>query len=134
MASSAVSSPFGNSVNALHTPTIRLCIGLFFRWQYTHFPFIDREYFLQMFEDGDSTGIESGFAPLVYALCSIGALMSPDPEIRAEAASFAEYAEVLLKLDKLNAPSTTVVQAFLVLAAYSFGSGRLTKGWVLSGT
>jgi hypothetical protein len=134
MASTAVSSPFHNSVSALHTPTIRLCIGLFFRWQYTHFPYIDRDYFLQMFEDGSAAGIETGFVPLVYALCSIGALMSPDPGIRAEAALFARYSESLLALDKLHAPSTTMVQALLVLAAFSFGSGRLTKGWVLSGT
>ncbi|KAG8164038.1 hypothetical protein KVR01_005956 [Diaporthe batatas] len=133
MATSAVSSPFANSVNALHTPTIRLCIALFFGWQYAHFPFIDREYFLQMFEDSSATGVESGFAPLVYACCSVGALMSQDVEIREEAAPFAQYSEELLTLDKLNAPSITVVQAFLVLAAYNFGSGRMTRGWVLSG-
>lgn len=86
-----------------------------------------------MFEDSSATGVESGFAPLAYACCSVGALMSQDLEIREQAASFAEYSETLLKLDKLNAPSITVVQAFLVLAAYNFGSGRMTKGWVLSG-
>lgn len=130
--SSAVSSPFSNSISALHTPTIRRCIGLFFRWQYEQFIFIDREYFLQMFEEG-STGTDLGFVPLTYACCSVGALMSPDPEIRAQAASFAEYSESLLNLDRLNAPSTSMVQAVLVLAGFNIGSGRIAKGWMLSG-
>lgn len=130
--SSAVSSPFSNNASALHTPTTRLCIGLFFRWQYEQFIFIDREYFVQTFEEG-STGADLGFVPLTYACCSVGALMSPDPEIRAQAPSFAEYSESLLKLDKLNTPSTTMVQAVLVLAGFNIGSGRIAKGWMLSG-
>lgn len=130
--SSAVSSPFGNSVSALHTPTIRLCIGLFFRWQYTQFMYIDREHFVHMFEEG-STGSDISFATLVYACCAVGALMSSDPEIRAEAAPFAEYSEALLKLERLNAPSTTLVQAILTLAGFNIGSGRIAKGWMLSG-
>lgn len=133
VSSSAVSSPFNNNVSALHTPTIRLCIGLFFRWQYTQFIFIDREQFVQMFEDA-SAGNDIGFAILVYACCAVGALMSPDPEIRAEAAPFAEYSEALLKLDRLNAPSTSMVQAILVLAGFNLGSGKIAKGWMLSGT
>lgn len=130
--SSAVSSPFSNGVSALHTTTIRLCIGLFFSWQYTQFMYIDREYFLQMFDAG-FTGVEFGFVPLVYACCSLGALMSSDPEIRAEAAPFTENSEALLKLDRLNAPSTTMVQAVLTLAGFNIGSGRIAKGWMLSG-
>lgn len=85
-----------------------------------------------MFEEG-STGTDLGFVPLTYACCSVGALMSPDPEIRTQAASFAEYSESLLNLDKLNAPSTSMVQAVLVLAGFNIGSGRIAKGWMLSG-
>lgn len=85
-----------------------------------------------MFEEA-SAGNDVGFATLVYACCAVGALMSPDPEIRAEAAPFAEYSEALLNVDRLNVPSTTMVQAILVLAGFNCGAGRIAKGWMLSG-
>ncbi|KAL1857413.1 hypothetical protein Daus18300_010386 [Diaporthe australafricana] len=103
MASSTVSSQLSNSLSALHTPTIRLCIGLFFRWQYPQYMFIDRERFVQQFEQ-DAAVIEPGFTPLVYACCAMGAPMSADPEMRANSAPFAEYSESLLRLDRLTAP------------------------------
>lgn len=132
MTSSTVSSQLSSSLCALRTPTIRLCIGLFFRWQYPQFMFIDRECFLQKFEE-DATGIEPGFTPLIYAFCAMGAPMSPDPETRAKSTPFAEYSESMLKVDKLTAPSVNVVQALLVLAFYHVGRGNMSKGWMLSG-
>ncbi|KAJ0124344.1 transcriptional regulatory protein [Diaporthe amygdali] len=97
--SSAVSTPSNSGAGTLHGPTIRLCIGLFFRWQYPSFMFIDRECFVQKLDEKDATGMEPGFTPLIYACCAMGAPMSPNPETRAKSASFAEYSETLLQVD-----------------------------------
>lgn len=130
--SSVAPSPFNEDVSSLYTPAIRLCIGLFFFWQYPQFMFIDRECFIQEFEQ-NPTDSEFCSPALIYACCAIGALMSPDPEICATSASYAESSETLLKADNLTMSRITTLQAMLVLAYYHFGRGRLSKGWMLSG-
>lgn len=94
--------------------------------------FIDREAFVKEFEVNP---IDSEFcsAPLVHAGCAIGALMSPEPGIKALAAGFAELAESYLTSHGLSNPRLTSVQALLCCAYYEVGKGNLSKGWQLSG-
>lgn len=95
--------------------------------------FIDREAFVQEFEVNPVDG-EFCSAPLVHAGCAIGALMSPDPDIRALAAGFADLAESYLTSQGLGTPRLTSVQALLCCAYYEVGRGNLSKGWQFSGT
>ncbi|XXG95529.1 hypothetical protein Hte_001793 [Hypoxylon texense] len=115
-----------------HNPTIRLCLALFFYWQYPQVMFIDREAFVQEFE---LNPIHSEFCspPLIHAGCALGALMSPDANIRALAANFADSAENALVRQGLAIPKITSVQALLCCAYYEVGRGNLSKGWMYSG-
>ncbi|KAJ9150331.1 Fungal specific transcription factor domain-containing protein [Pleurostoma richardsiae] len=117
---------------SLHTPTICLCAALFFIWQYPQFMFIDCEAFIRDFDSNPNDG-EFCSQPLIYAVCAIGALMSPDAGIRAASASFADSAEALLTSQGLGTPRVPSVQALLCCAYYEVGKGNLSKGWLYSG-
>ncbi|CAK7234996.1 hypothetical protein SBRCBS47491_009140 [Sporothrix bragantina] len=133
-ASLATSTPqHVDEYGSLHGPKIALCIGLFFFWQYSQFMFIDREAFVQEYDQNPVNG-EFCSEPLVYAICAIGALMSPDPDTRAISGSFATSAQdILLAKDMLGVPRVTSVQALLCCAYYEVGRGNLSKGWLFSG-
>ncbi|CAK7202820.1 hypothetical protein SEUCBS139899_005547 [Sporothrix eucalyptigena] len=133
-ASLSTSTPqYVDEYGSLHNPKISLCIGLFFFWQYSQFMFIDREAFVQEY-DQDPVNGEFCSEPLVYAICAIGALMSPDPETRSMSTSFASSAQdILMSKDMLRVPRVTSVQALLCCAFYEVGRGNLSKGWLFSG-
>ena len=133
-ASLATSTPqYIDEYGSLHSPKIALCIGLFFFWQYSQFMFIDREAFVQEYDQDPING-EFCSEPLIYAICAIGALMSPDPDTRATSASFASSAEdILLAREMAGVPRVTSVQALLCCAYYESGRGNLSKGWLFSG-
>ncbi|KAK1448045.1 fungal specific transcription factor domain-containing protein [Colletotrichum cuscutae] len=80
--SSTASKPsaFHEDKANLTNQTMHLCIGLFFFWQYPLFMFIDREAFIQEFEENP---VDGNFCspPLIYACAALGALMCKDPEI-----------------------------------------------------
>ncbi|OTA59696.1 hypothetical protein K449DRAFT_385014 [Hypoxylon sp. EC38] len=115
-----------------HNPTTRLCLALFFYWQYPQVMFIDREAFVQEFEL-DPICSEFCSPPLIHAACALGALMSPDADIRALAPTFADSAENTLVRQGLATPRITSVQALLCCAFYEVGMGNLSKGWMYSG-
>jgi hypothetical protein len=115
-----------------HNPTVRLCIALFFHWQYLQFTFINREAFLREFELNPIDG-EFCSPALVNIICGLGALMSSDSEFRALSTGFAVAAESLLVKQDIASPSVTSVQALLCCGYYEAGRGNLSKGWLYSG-
>ncbi|KAF4839427.1 putative transcriptional regulatory protein [Colletotrichum siamense] len=125
-------SPFQDDRSNLINQTMRLCLGLFFYWQYPLFMFIDREAFVAEFEvnpiDGDFCS-----PPLIYAAAAIGALMSKDPEIRSRAQGFADTAQSILTTEGLSAPRPTSVQALLCCGYYEVGQGNISRGWMFAG-
>ncbi|KAI0113096.1 fungal-specific transcription factor domain-containing protein [Daldinia grandis] len=120
------------SVEYYHNPMIRLCLALFFYWQYSQFMFIDRECFVQEF-DRDPINSEFCSPSLIYAASALGALMSHDADTRALASKFVGYAEDILVRQGLVVPTITSVQALLCCAYYEVGKGNLSKGWMYSG-
>ncbi|ETS87475.1 hypothetical protein PFICI_01303 [Pestalotiopsis fici W106-1] len=108
------------------------CIGLFFHWQYSQFMFIDREAFIM---DYQRRSFDSQFcsSALINAVCSIGALMSTDPDIRQRASHYSQQAINMVMSHGLVTPHTTSVQTLLCCAFYEIGAGNLSKGWLFSG-
>ncbi|KAJ0318095.1 hypothetical protein COL5a_010843 [Colletotrichum fioriniae] len=129
--SSTASKPsaFHEDKANLTNQTMRLCIGLFFFWQYPLFMFIDREAFVQEFEDNP---VDGNFCspPLIYACAALGALMSKDPEIRPRAQEFADTAQTILTTDELGVSRPTSVQAWLCLAYFEVGLSNMSKSWL----
>ncbi|KAF9869953.1 transcription factor [Colletotrichum karsti] len=125
-------SPFQGDRSSLTTQTMRLCLGLFFYWQYPLFMFIDREAFVAEFEDNPIDG-DFCSIPLIYAAAAIGALMSKDLNIRGRAQTFAEIAQHILTTEGLNAPRPTSVQALLCCGYYEIGQGNISRGWMFAG-
>ncbi|KZL84084.1 transcription factor, partial [Colletotrichum incanum] len=125
-------SPFHENRENLINQTMRLCIGLFFHWQYPLFMFIDREAFIQEYEVNPVNGNYCS-PPLIYAVAALGALMSKDPEIRARSSEFAGNAQSILTTDELGVSRPTSVQAFLCLAYYEIGKSNMSKGWLFTG-
>lgn len=115
-----------------HNPTVRLCIALFFNWQYLQFMFINREAFLREFELNPIDGQFCSPA-LVNIICALGALMSSDPDFRALSTGFAAAAEDLVVKQDMGSPCVTSVQALLCCGCYEAGRGNLSKGWLYSG-
>ncbi|KAK1848628.1 transcription factor [Colletotrichum chrysophilum] len=125
-------SPFQDDRSNLINQTMRLCLGLFFYWQYPLFMFIDREAFVAEFEDNPIDG-DFCSPPLIYAAAAIGALMSKDPEIRSRAQGFADTAQSILTTEGLSAPRPTSVQALLCCGYYEVGQGNISRGWMFAG-
>ncbi|KAL0935437.1 transcription factor [Colletotrichum truncatum] len=125
-------SLFHEKKSNLTHQTMRLCLGLFFMWQYPLFMFIDREAFISEFEENPVDG-DFCSPPLIYSAAAIGALMSKDPEIRAKADAYNANAQNILMNEGLNAPRPTSVQALLCCAYYEVGRGNISRGWLLSG-
>jgi hypothetical protein len=123
--------PLGNSV-PLDEPFIEHTLVLFFRWQYSQFMFVYREAFLSDHFQHAFNG-RYWSPPLLYALCALGAIMSPEPEIRQKADLLALQSQQMLLGFGIEQPHITFVQALLCLAFYYIGQGNYSKGWSLSG-
>lgn len=128
---STVPSPLIHSLDSGEGKTNQ-CIGLFFHWQYSQFMFIDREAFVQ---DYQRRSFDSQFcsSALIKAVCSIGALMSPDPDLRKRASYYSQQAIDMVMNHGLVTPHTTSVQTLLCCAFFEIGAGNLSKAWLLSG-
>lgn len=113
-------------------PRIVQCVQLFFRWQYPDLhSFVFREAFLLDFFNPKPGSVYCS-QELVFAVCALGALMLEDSELFNAAPSFYSRArESLMK--KLDSPSTSSLQAFLLLGLYDVYNGRNNAGWMLTG-
>ncbi|KAG7845116.1 hypothetical protein KL941_002961 [Ogataea angusta] len=109
------------------------CIKLFFRWLYPdmHY-FLYREAFLL---DFFHPKIDFSYCSkeLVFAICSIGSLLSENEQIRQKSKTFYDRARQSL-LNKFDHPTITSLQSFLILGLYDIYNGRNNGGWMLTGT
>ncbi|GEQ69693.1 hypothetical protein JCM33374_g3367 [Metschnikowia sp. JCM 33374] len=113
-------------------PKIIECIKLFFRWQYPDMhAFIFREAFLLDFFDPDSLAVYSS-TELVYAVCSVGASMSQNPQVRESAEQFYRMSRDLV-MATMDSPSISSLQAYLLLGLYDIYNHRNNSGWMLTG-
>ncbi|GME86801.1 hypothetical protein B5S29_g594 [[Candida] boidinii] len=116
-------------------PAIIECIQMFFQWLYPDIhTFMFREPFLvDFFHPKPSKSYYSYCSKeLVFAICALGSLFSSDPEIYSKSIKFYQKGRELL-LSKLNEPSITALQSFLLLGLYDIYNGRNNCGWMLSG-
>ncbi|EXJ95518.1 hypothetical protein A1O1_00640 [Capronia coronata CBS 617.96] len=116
----------------LNEGVVRETLSLFFRWQYPHFMFIYREAFLR--EHLQHVPDERYWSlPLLYAVCALGATMSPDKDVKAQSNVLYMHAEDILMNHRLDRPHITTIQAFLCLSFHNIGRGNHSKGWLYSG-
>ncbi|GMF98167.1 binding protein [[Candida] boidinii] len=116
-------------------PAIIECIQMFFQWLYPDIhTFMFREPFLvDFFHPKPSKSYYSYCSKeLVFAICALGSLFSSDPEIYSKSIKFYQKGREIL-LSKLNEPSITALQSFLLLGLYDIYNGRNNCGWMLSG-
>lgn len=119
-------------------PVFRECISLFFKWMYSSlFLFIHRESFLYFFLCNE-LNCEFVSVELIYAICCLGARISPKPHIQIQADEFYNLAKrhaLAIGDDKyfIRNPSICKLQTLLCLALYDLGRGELTSCWLLSG-
>lgn len=94
--------------------------------------FIDREAFILDFQGRQFSGQFCSSA-LVYAMCSIGASMSPESSDRGDAMMYADTALSSVFSHGLATPHFTTLQALLCCAFYKLGTGNLSEAWLYSG-
>lgn len=108
------------------------CVKTFFTWQYPdHNMFLFREAFLIDFFNPTKDSLYCSKA-LILSICALGARMLEIDRIYERSHSFYTEAKELL-LTKLDHPSITSLQSFLLLAFYDICNGSNSSGWMLSG-
>lgn len=113
-------------------PAIISCIKIFFKWQYpNHNIFVFREAFIIDFFNPKPKSVYCS-VELIYSICAMGSSMSDDDSIYSKSTQFYNDAKKLL-LSKLDKPSITSMQSFLLLAFYDICNGNNSSGWMLSG-
>lgn len=110
-------------------PLITECIALFFQWHYPDCMFVDRDEFLLGYLN-HSHGGRHPSPGLEYAICALGALMSPEKNTRNLAEGFLSAA--INSLDLLIANDASI-QALLCCSSFQAGRGNFSQAWMLSG-
>lgn len=131
-------------------PTVIRYIKCFFQWLYPDIHmFIPRETFLIDFYHPRSSGRQPYCTiELVYSICAIGSLLIQDKDsdeadddeagveerkrARLTSEQYYESAKKIL-FSKLDSPSITLLQSFLLLGLYDMYRGRNKSCWLLSG-
>ena len=101
----------------------------FFLDAYQHNMCIYREYFLR---DYAASGGPYYSDALMFSICAIGSLISPDPELRQLASTFAAEAGSIV-FESLESPDLTTLQSLILLGHLEIGQGRSSKGWLFCG-
>ena len=112
-----------------YNETCRQLMAIFFQHLYQYNFCVYREYFLR---DYAAKGGPYYSDMLMYSICAVGALVSPQESHQAIAMDFMKYAEDLL-LSSLDLPDLTTLQSMLILSLLEIGQGRGTKGWLFCG-
>lgn len=113
-------------------PRDKTCLDLmaaFFQNCYQYNMCVYREYFLR---DLDAGGGPYYSDTLMYSICAVGALISPDPPTRQLASAFANAAGSMV-YKSLELPDLTILQSLVVLGHFEIGQGRSSKGWLFCG-
>jgi hypothetical protein len=109
--------------------TCRQLMALFFQNVYQYNMHIYREYFLR---DYAASGGPYYSDALMFSICAVGALISPDPELKKLSPVFARHAGTIV-FNSLQLPDLTTLQALIVLGHLEIGQGRSSKGWLFCG-
>jgi hypothetical protein len=116
---------------SIFSPKSEICqylMGEFFRKQYHYFMYLYREGFMIDYDAGEGPYYSD---VLLYAICSMGALVSDD--LRELSDIFFSRAQEILYRFALESPNLTTLQALLLMGHREIGWGRTSKGWLLSG-
>ena len=105
-------------------------MSLFFLRLYPYHMHFYREFFLR--------DLHAGGGPyysdlLMYAICSVAALVSKYPAERQRSELYARRAQGLLYDSGMDSPDITVLQALLLLSQREIGQGNGSKGWLFAG-
>lgn len=122
----------GDSLHCLLAPqseTCRRLMSLFFLRLYPYHMHFYREFFLRDLESGGPYYSDL----LMYAICSVAALVSKDATMRQFSEVFAQRAQELLYNGGMDSPDITVLQGLLLLSQREIGQGNGSKGWLFAG-
>jgi Fungal specific transcription factor domain len=117
---------------SLDDPVVRECLAQFPRSQYPYSMIVDQDEFLLCFSSSDQHE-EHNCLALAYAMCALGALMSPDLIIKDMANDFYTAARRILMRRGMVVPHVTSIQALLCCAFYAAGKGNVSESWQYSG-
>ncbi|KAM5343319.1 hypothetical protein ACJ41O_014285 [Fusarium nematophilum] len=109
--------------------TCRHLMAVFFQNVYQYNMCIYREWFLRDYAAGEGPYYSDA---LMYAICAVGALVSPDTTHEPLSAILAAHAQGLV-LKSLDMPDLTILQALVVLGYLEVGQGRSSRGWLYCG-
>lgn len=119
-----------HSFSTPRTPMCQKLMGVFFDQQYYFHMCLYREYFLRDYKAGGGPYYSD---LLMYAICAMGALASPDETVRDLSDVFSNRAQELLYGNALDSPDLTTLQALLLLGHRDIGRGKSSRGWVFTG-
>jgi len=119
-----------HSFSTPRTPMCQKLMGVFFDQQYYFHMCLYREYFLRDYKAGSGPYYSD---LLMYAICAMGALASPDETVRDLSDVFSNRAQELLYGNALDSPDLTTLQALLLLGHRDIGRGKSSRGWVFTG-
>lgn len=68
---------------------------------------------------------------LIFAICSIGSLLSEETNKREISLNFYALSKKLC-FHKYDKPSITLLQSFLILGLYDIYNGKNESGWILA--
>ncbi len=119
-----------HSFSTPRTPMCQKLMGVFFDQQYYFHMCLYREYFLRDYKAGGGPYYSD---LLMYAICAMGALASPDDTVKDLSDVFSNRAQELLYESALDSPNLTTLQALLLLGHRDIGRGKSSRGWVFTG-
>lgn len=109
--------------------TCRKLMAAFFTYCYHFHMYVYREWFLRDYDAGEGPYYSDA---LMFAICAVGALVSPDKSHKDLSERFSRQAEAIV-LQSLNLPDLPVLQALVMLGYLEIGQGRSSKGWLYCG-
>ncbi|KAJ5693386.1 hypothetical protein N7462_002809 [Penicillium macrosclerotiorum] len=113
-----------------HSPICEQAMSAFFQHAYYYHMVLYREYFLRDYKAGKGLYYSEA---LLYAIVSIGAVISNNDSLRDLAEVFSDHAERLIYSGALHSPNITTIQALLLMGQFQIGRRNETKGWLFTG-
>lgn len=109
--------------------TCRKLMADFFIHCYPFHMYVYREWFLRDYDAGEGPYYSDA---LMFAICAVGALISPEASHKHLSRRFARQAEAIV-LQSLDLPDMTILQALVMLGYLEIGQGKSSKGWLYCG-
>lgn len=104
-------------------------MAAFFTHCYPFHMYVYREWFLRDYDAGEGPYYSDA---LMFSICAVGALVSPDESQRDLSDRFSRQAEAII-LQSLDLPDLSILQALVMLGYLEIGHGRSSKGWLYCG-